>query len=338
MHLSPGNAASNLVNANDALSLQQSQKNAAAIAFWQHRLGLDLPLFYFSINSLGNQSVSYWIPVVHFQLNNQFHRWLFGDGIFSNGVLHGDFGISYTTRQPVTQLLQGRIKWSAGLAMAAMLFSVLISIPIAFHAANHKGKLFDKIVQGVSLVFIALPVFWLATLLLAVLANPSVLHMLPASGTGPISSTATSGNWMESLPYLILPFICYTIGTTGFLLRSIRDMAIRELDEDYARTAFSKGQTRKRILFVHVLKNILPSLITLAAFAFPAAISGSVIVEYIFAIPGMGSLLQQAVLNLDYPVISAVFLISAVLTISGFIFSDLINAWLDPRRKKGVIV
>ncbi len=314
-------------------------------AAWRHLLGLDLPIFYVSIQSMedskhedSNSTVYYWIPTIQVHSDNQFHRWLFGDGQFTEGIVHGDFGKSYNTRQPVAKLLTGRMIWSVGLTLVAMALAFMISIPIALRAAQLRDKTFDRIIQSISLTLLSLPSFWIAILLLTLFANPNVLDWLPASGIGPLVPRPNRNfiqQFSDSLPYLILPTICYTLGTTAFLLRSIRDAASQELMSDYARTASAKGHDKRTILNRHVLRNLLPSLLTIAAFAFPAAISGAVLLEYIFGIPGMGSLLQEAVVGQDYPVLSAVFLISSFITLSGFAVCDLLIARLDPRIVKG---
>lgn len=348
IHLSPGDAAERFVNAGSqdeyttADPLQQQQQ----LVVWRKKLGLDLPLFYFSIGPLSaistdfstskyhhQQDWKYWVPVLRYHPDNQFHFWLLGDGIFSKGILRGDLGISYSTRQPVSELLRGRIGWSIGLSLASLLLAFSVSIPLGLRAARQQGKRFDQIIQNISLLLLSLPIFWFAIILLLFFANPAMLNWFPASGITPLSDVPTSwsSKIIATLPYLILPTLCYTAGTMAFLLRSVRDTAVIELKSDYARTALAKGQDVKNVLYKHVLRNMLPTLLTIFSLAFPIAISGAVLIESIFAIPGMGLTIEQAVYAKDYPVISAVFLLSSAITLSGFFICDLLVARLDPR-------
>lgn len=351
VHLSPGDAAKNFVSTDlhdetllaDPMQQQQQQE------IWRKKLGLNLPLFYFSLESIAdkvadgrsNQQIKpdnwkYWVPIVRLHPENQFHRWLFGDGTFSEGILHGDFGISYSTRQPVSELLKGRIGWSIGLSLCSLFIAFAISIPLGFRAALHPGSRFDRVLKGFSLMILSLPVFWLAIVLLLVFANPDGLNWLPASGTRPTDfvSSGWLSNFTATFPYLILPTVCYTIGTLAFLLRSVRDVAYDELQTDYVRTALAKGNDENTTLYTHVLRNMLPTLLTLFSLAFTAAISGAVLIESIFAIPGMGLTIEQAVYGKDYPVISAIFLIASIITLLGFLLTDLVITRLDPRTVK----
>lgn len=352
IHLSPGDAAERFLSSGNqdeyatADPLQQQQQ----LELWRKKLGLDLPLFYFSIEPLSVSSPDfntskqlsnnyqqldwkYWVPVIRFHPENQFHRWLLGDGTFSKGILRGDLGISYSSRQPVSELLRGRIGWSIGLSLASILLAFAISIPLGFRAARQQGKRFDRLLLNVSLLLLSLPIFWLAIILLLLFANPDMLNWLPASGIKPVSeiNTGSFSKIITTLPYLILPTLCYTAGTMAFLLRSVRDTAVDELQTDYVRTAIAKGQDVRNVLYKHVLRNMLPTLITMFSLSFPIAISGAVLIESIFSIPGMGLTIEQAVYAKDYPVISAVFLISSIITLGGFFINDMLIAKLDPR-------
>ena len=257
-------------NTNDEVGSTDFSQHQQQVEIWRKKLGLDLPIFYLSLESLAGKSETtvsnagdwrYWIPVIRFHSHNQFHRWLFGDGIFSKGLLRGDFGSSYVTRQPVTELIKGRIGWSIGLTLLAVLLSFLISIPLSFRAALSSDSRFDHFLKSSSLLLISLPVFWLALLLLLLFANPDCLNWFPASGVAPIS--ASYSGFFEKIvlttPYLILPTLCYTVATMSFLLLSIRDSAFIELQTDYVRTALAKGQKESTVLYTHVFRNLLPT-------------------------------------------------------------------------------
>lgn len=328
---------------------------------WITKLGLDLPLFYISIHSkasekssvhdadmtqsreVKNQLINYFIPVFHWQLDNRFHRWLFGDGnwltgegaIWSKGIIRGDFGLSYQTRQPVSRVIGDRIVWSLSLSVLSIVLAYLISIPLTVYSVQHPGGITDKVLSTFSLLAITIPSFWLATLLLFTFANPDCLQWFPASGVKPPAGYPENADFFtkvfETLPYLILPVICYTYSSIALLSRTLKSSLLESLDEDYSRTARAKGLSGKRVVSVHGMRNSLLPMITLAARIFPAAIGGSVIIETIFSIPGMGSETVMAIQNQNYPMIIAVFTITAFLTMIGFLIADIGYAIADPR-------
>ena len=133
------------------------------------------------------------------------------------------------------------------------------------------------------------------------------------------------------MPYMILPLICYTYSSFAFISITARVATLNNMNEDYIRTARAKGLTTNRVIFKHAFRNSLIPLITIFAGIFPAAIGGSVIIETIFSIPGMGFETVQAIYNLNYPMIVAIFTISGLLTITGYLFSDILYAVADPR-------
>lgn len=301
----------------------------------RHRLGLDLPVFYFNIQSAGNDGISKYLPWVSFNYHNQFHRWLFGDGINTQGIIMGDFGVSYQTQQPVSHLIRDRIGWSLFFTLSSILFAYLISIPIGIKSAAGRNGRFDRISSTVLFILYSLPLFWVATLLLMTFANPDVLHIFPASGVKPVYGYPEESGFFRrmliSLPHLVLPTICYTYSSLTFLSRLMRNSMLEILGSDYIRTARAKGLSEKRILWVHALKNSLFPIITVFAHVFPAMIGGSVIIESIFSIPGMGNAIYQSITTQDYPVLIAVFSITGLLTAVGYLISDIVYAWVDPR-------
>ena len=310
----------------------------------KHSLGLDLPVFYFSIltleekNSLLNKNSATWekyVPVISFHSKNQFHRWLFGDDNFTKGIVRGDFGLSWITHQPVSSIILSHLKWSLFFTITSVIIAYLISVPAGLKAAANPGSLFDRILTIVSTIFFSLPVFWVATLLMLFLCNPNVLNIFPSSGVGPAGGFPEGKSLIyllaHSIPYLVLPTVCYTYSAFAFLSRSIKTSVSEILKEDYIRTARAKGLPEKTILYKHAFRNALLPLITVFSHVFPFAIGGSVILETIFTIPGMGLIIFQSIGSQDYPVIIAVFLITGFITMLAFLLSDLLYAIADPR-------
>jgi peptide/nickel transport system permease protein len=309
-----------------------------------HRLGLDLPAFYWSISSLKeyqleNKLIDYplaaYIPCISFHKKNQFHRWLVGDDEFSKGIIHGDFGKSWITGQNVYALISPRIKWSFLFSIISIFFAYLISIPAGLRSAANPGSRFDRWSTILFMILYSLPAFWFATLLMLVFCNPDVLNILPSSGVSPSGGFPMSASFWDiiihSIPYLILPTICYIYGLLAILSGSVKASAIDILKEDYIRTARAKGLSENKILYRHAFRNSLLPLISIFSLVLPLAVSGSVIVETIFTIPGMGLAIFQSLSSQDYPVIIAVFMITGIFTMTAFLISDIVYAIVDPR-------
>jgi peptide/nickel transport system permease protein len=277
-----------------------------------------------------------FIPVINFHLNNQYHRWLFGDKQFSNGVLYGDFGVSYSTQQKVQLLIGERIGWSVFFALLSISLAYLISIPLGVYMAVKKDTITEKIISFLIFALPAMPSFWVATMLLMTFANPDVLAWLPASGVKPIMGFASDSSVFLKLklmlPYLILPTVCFTYSSIAFLSRTMRVGMLDSLQQDYIRTAKAKGLSNRQVIY-HAFRNSLLPIITVFANVFPAVVGGSVIIETIFTIPGMGSTIFQAIGNQDYPVIIAVFTLTGIATMIGYLVSDILYTLADARIK-----
>lgn len=279
-----------------------------------------------------------YIPCIAFYgTRNQYHRWLFGDGgKTSRGLLlHGDFGISYVTRQPISDVIWSKVGWSLFFSMLSVFLAYIVSIPVGVKAAAQRGSRFDRSSSVILFLLYSMPSFWLATLLLMTFANTDVLFWLPASGVKPALGYPEAVSLFEkiriSLPYLVLPAICYTYSSFAFLSRTMRVSMIEAIGQDYIRTARAKGLSESKVIWKHSLRNALFPIITVFANIFPAAIGGSVIIESIFTIPGMGSETIYAIYNNNYPMIIAVLTITGFLTLVGYLVADILYAIVDPR-------
>jgi peptide/nickel transport system permease protein len=278
-----------------------------------------------------------YIPAIAFHgLHNQYHKWIFGDeGTNSKGLIRGDFGISYITKQPVSEIIYNRLGWTFFFSFTSILLAYLISIPIGIKAAANKGKLFDRISSIILFMFFSMPVFWMATLLLMTFANPDVFKIFKASGVSPIEGFPASMNLFDKIiaciPYLVLPTICYTYSSLAFIARSMRVSMVETLSLDYIRTARAKGLPESMVINKHAFRNSLFPIINLFATLFPAIISGSIILESIFSIPGMGTETIAAIEAKNYPMIVAIFTLTGLLTLTGFLISDILFKVTDPR-------
>jgi peptide/nickel transport system permease protein len=277
-----------------------------------------------------------YIPKLIFHPSNQYHRWLLGDGgVYSKGLLRGDFGTSYVTKQPISDVIFSKLGWTLLFSCLSVILAYLVSIPMGVKAAAKKGSRSDKTSSLILFVLYSIPSFWLATLLLMTFANPDVFYWLPASGVKPVAGYAADASFWDkvkaSAPYIILPAICYTYSSFAFLSRTMRVAMLEALGQDYIRTARAKGLTDKQVNWKHAFRNALFPIITVFGSVFPAVIGGSIILETIFTIPGMGSETINAIYDNNYPMIIAVLTITSILTLIGFLISDILYAVADPR-------
>jgi peptide/nickel transport system permease protein len=277
-----------------------------------------------------------YIPALHFYKNNQYHRWLFGDGgTFSNGIVRGDFGTSYQTKDAVSKTIFQRIGWSLFFTLASVLIAYLVSIPIGVKAAKDRGGRFDRISSVVLFGLYSLPNFFVAILLLMLFANPDVLDIFPASGVKPSEGFPDGASFFEKIklifPHLIIPLFCYSYSSFAFLSRIMRGSMLENIQMDYIRTAYAKGLPDSKVVWKHAFKNSLLPIITVFAAVFPAAVGGSVILESVFTIPGMGLEAYNAISGQNYPMIIAVLTLTSVLTLVGYLVSDILYAIVDPR-------
>ncbi len=289
-----------------------------------------------AIEKTGTSWKNYVPRIAFYGFKNQYHRWLFGDGKFSKGLLlHGDFGTSYVTRQPISDVIYSKIGWSFFFSMLSVLLAYLVSIPIGVRAAAKRGSRFDKSSSIVLFLLYSMPSFWLATLLLMTFSNTDALAWLPASGVKPALGYPDGASFWEmvkiSFPYIILPAICYTYSSFAFLSRTMRVAMLDVVNQDYIRTARAKGLPENKVIWKHGFRNALLPIITVFANVFPAAIGGSVIIESIFTIPGMGSEAIYAIQTNNYPMIIAILTITGFLTLVGYLISDILYAIVDPR-------
>ena len=266
---------------------------------------------------------------------NQYHLWLLGNGKNRKGLLRGDFGISYIDSQPIESKIWQKVGISFSLSIISIFLAYLISIPIGIYSAYKKDSAADKGMSLVLFVLYSMPSFFVATLLLLQFANPDNLSWFPVSGIqDPTIFDPNWSLWMKlkhRMPFLILPIITYTYGSFAFLSRIMRVGMIDVVSQDYIRTARAKGLGEGKVILKHALRNSLLPVITVFAAIFPMAIGGSIIIEVIFSIPGMGVEVLNSILNYDYPMIITVFTLSGFLTMIGYLVADLLYAVVDPR-------
>jgi ABC-type dipeptide/oligopeptide/nickel transport system permease component len=228
----------------------------------------------------------------------------------------GDLGESFRYRTAALPLVLGRLPTTLLLAGASVVLSTLISLPLGVLAATRKGRLPDTLASLLALLAISMPSFWLGVILILVFAG--ALRVLPASG---------SGTWQQ----LILPTITISAFSIGLLTRLIRRSVAETLTQPFVTTARSKGLSERSIAWVHVLRNSAIPVVTVMGLQFGALVGGSVVVETVFAWPGVGWLMIQSIEARDLPVIRAAVLVLAVFIVAINLCVDVLYTVIDPR-------
>jgi len=279
-----------------------------------------------------------YIPSINwYGSENQYHTWLFGNGKNRNGLVRGDFGFSYIDKQKVETKIWDKIGISFTFTLISLMLAYFISIPIGIFSAYKKDSIADKSISVVLFVLYAMPSFFVGLLLLFAFANPDTYSLYPVAGIKDPSTWNPNWAWYDieaiqhRLPYLVLPLITYTYGSFAFLSRIMRIGMIDVVNQDYIRTARAKGLSEKKVILKHALRNSLLPIVTVFASIFPAAIGGSIIIEVIFSIPGIGVEIYNSLTGGDYPMIITIFTISGFLTMVGYLVSDILYAVVDPR-------
>jgi peptide/nickel transport system permease protein len=249
------------------------------------------------------------------------------------GILRGDFGFSYRTRQPVLDEIGQRFPNTIYLMSITMLLALLIAIPIGILSAVRQYSIFDFFATTFSFAGQAIPEFWLGLLLIIIfyvwLKNPFTGEpLLPAGGM----STLESGfSLSDRISHLILPVLTGALGWVAWYSRFIRSSMLEILPLDYLRTARAKGASENRVVYLHALRNALIPIVTLVALDLPYIFTGAVLIETIFSWPGMGRLYYQSAVERDYPLLMAVLIIGAAFIILSNLLADVLYAMLDPR-------
>jgi peptide/nickel transport system permease protein len=264
------------------------------------------------------------IPAFHWHgLDNQYHCWV-------SNFVRGDFGVSVFDRRPASDKIKSALFWTLVLNLAGIFLAFLLAVPLGVWSAVKRGKMFDKIT---SLGLFMLPAFWIGTMLLVFFTTREYgMNIFPGPGLGNVPSAAP---WWQKIwiaaPHLFLPIVCIAYPALAFISRQARGGMVNVLGQDFIRTARAKGLPEGAVIWRHGFRNALFPVITLIASVFPAAIAGSVTIEFIFNIPGMGWLTYNAILMKDWPVVFTILMLGSVLTVVGMLVADVLYALTDPR-------
>lgn len=250
-------------------------------------------------------------------LPRQYIRW-------AGNFVQGDFGESWTNKRPVIDRMAPRIALSAELAFLSIVLAMIIAIPGGIIAAVKQDTWIDYTLRTLSMGFDSAPNFWLALLLIVGLLW--VFDWIP-----PISYRTPWENPWQNFQILIFPALIIGARSSAGMLRMTRSSVLEVLREDYVRTANAKGLARPNVLFIHVLRNAMLPVITLAGFEVVILMGGLVVIEQVFNLPGIGKLLIQGVAARDYPVIQAIIMFVAGIVLVANLVVDVLYSWFDPR-------
>ena len=251
----------------------------------------------------------------------QFFSWIYS-------ILQLDFGISFTSGEKVKEEILSRIPITLTINIVSMILIFIISLYFGIKSAMKKNSIFDRFTNQLSLLSFSMPSFYLALVLVLVFSIK--FELFPIAGLHSVPNDGSLNYYLDFAWHLTLPIFIIFFGGIGSLILYIRALTIEILKSDYIFFARARGLDNKKILRYYILPNLYPPVITLLGLSLPGIIGGSVILETIFSIDGMGLLFYQSALSHDYPVIMGILIIGAFLTLIGNMFADLILLKLNP--------
>ncbi len=243
--------------------------------------------------------------------------------IFLQGLFHFDFGDSLQYRIPVMELLRGKILVTVMLTVVSSVFSILLSLTLGYLAGANKDKMPDQVVRMFSLLGLSTPTFWVGMVLLIIFGVN--LKWFPVSGWGT--------SWGQHIKSLILPGITMAISVSALMVRNLRNSVVDVKNQDFVAFAVSKGLSEWRISLRHVIRNAMIPTVTLFALKVIYMLGGTVVIETVFTLPGVGALLVNSILSRDYAVVQCVVLLFVLVVAAINLLTDILYSVLDPRVK-----
>ncbi len=284
-----------LMPGDPALVLAGEERDPAVLAQIRAELWLDRPL-----------------PI-------QYLHWI-------GNVLQGDLGFSWRIRQPVLELIGTKLPVTAQLGLMAFVIAVSIGVPLGVISAVKKNTIWDYLANGIGLAGLSTPNFWLGIMLILLVSVN--LGWLPPSGYVPLTE-----DWRMSLATTIMPAFVLGNQIAAVLMRHTRSAMLTALEQDYVRTARAKGLVEFTVVIRHALRNALVPVVTLGALELGQLLSGAVLTEQVFSIPGFGKMIVDAVFNRDYPVVQGVVLVTATVYVTLNLLADVLYVLINPRLR-----
>lgn len=251
-----------------------------------------------------------------------------------SSYVRGNFGVSFRDHRNVSEVIGEAAGRTIVLTGTALLLQLVLGVTVGALAAARRNRTADRVASLLALVFFSVPSFYLAYTLIGLFALE--LRWLPPAGMQSIDLVGERGlvRLLDRVRHLVLPVAVLTLTSTAAMVRYTRGRFIDVLVEDHIRTARAKGLPDGRIMWTHVFRNALPQLLTLVGLSVPYLIAGAVVVEKIFAWPGMGALMVDAIYARDYPIVVAAATIAAVAVVAANFAVDVVHFWVDPRVRR----
>ncbi len=319
-----------------------------------HKLNLDLPLFYFSIHPkvypdtlykivnpeqkdsiasllISKAKATDLIPVVSFHgSKNRFHKW------FGN-ILKFDFGISSIDGRDVIKKIGSALKWTFLYIIIAYILTYGLAIPLGIFSAYYRKRKFTKLLELKLMILYAIPLFWLGTLAVIFFTSSEItpfLNIFPSTGIGEVYGDMGIMKQISiAAPHLILPSLVIAVHSGAYLSSLLKKNMEKEMNKKYYTALLSRGLSKRDVVFKHIFPNSMLPLTTMIIVSFPASFAGSVVMEVIFNIPGMGRLLYDSLLGYDWNVVFAIVLLLGVFTYISYMIGDIVYSYLNPKIK-----
>lgn len=282
-----------LIPANPAVSKLGTEATPERIAEMTHEMGLDRPVF------------------------ERFFEW-------TVGVFKGDFGTSYSYSQPVSDLLREKIGITLLLSVMAILLTCVLAFPLGIYTARKSDSKLDVVLTTINQMVMSIPSFFSGILITLVFG---VIFKLFTPG----AFVSYKIDFFKCVGYLFFPALAIALPKISMVVKLLKDTALKEADKDYVRTAYSRGNRTKMVFYKHVLKNAMIPVITFLGMTFADIIAGSIIVEQVFGVPGLGRILLTSISGRDYPVVEAIILLLATAVVISNLVVDLLYKKFDPR-------
>ncbi len=266
----------------------------------------------------------FFLPKLVFHgFNNQFHYWV-------SSLFKGEWGMSYVDGRPVLSKIKKAFSWTGMMLVINLLLVIFIGIPLVLYVVGNTG-LGSQILEWIAVFFYVIPLFWLATLIQVFLTTPDYGLEIFSVGSNDVYARESSSLVAVLMTKYLPAVICLTLTDLAVLIRLMKGNVLMEKTKPYVLTALSKGMSKRNTVFKHVIPNTLIPLVTMVIGSIPAFFAGSLIIEVIFNIPGMGRLLYQSILQADWVIVYIVIVILGLLTMVVYLIGDVIYQWLDPK-------
>jgi microcin C transport system permease protein len=256
----------------------------------------------------------------------RYVRWM-------GNLFRGDLGWSYTYQEPVLKVILSKMPISLFFGLVSFLLSYIVCVPLGLAKAMRHNSFFDSITSVIIFTGYVMPGYALGIILIVFLGGGSYLNLFPISGivSDEFESLTLGGKILDFLHHMVLPMVCYMMSEFAFLTMLMKNTVLEEMGKDYMRTALVKGASLKEAVRRHALRNALVPIATRASEIFTLMFAGSVLIERVFDIDGMGLLFFNSTVNRDYNVVMGIILLSSVMALVGRLFSDILYVAVDPR-------